>query len=348
MSRLDLLTLTATEAQELLTSNKLTSVELVTAYLDQIAKHNHAGLHINALISVAPRNQCLEAAKTLDDERRAGKLRSALHGIPFIVKDVFLTHPDLGMPTTAGGLCFRTAKAKRTAPLLQHLIDNQGMILLGKANLTEFCGLKMQPLQPGWSPAGGQTQNPYVFGGLNEAEAGKMLPQSGPGGSSSGSGAGVAAGFAPLSIGTECVGSVVTPSNRCGLYALKAANGEVDDSGGFAYTDCIDAVGIMAKSARDLVPFAAAVMKNPPAVDLEAGARGLRVGWLDSKEWRLTDETADWNEDMREQMVRLTCYMRLMHHPDFELAEKGVCRCNAKARRCGCEGQRVSRIQIRP
>lgn len=164
---LDLLTLTATDCRQLLQEHKTTSVQLVKAYLAQIHKHNHNGMKLNAMISLAPETQLLETAQRLDNERQAGQLRGPLHGIPFITKDVFLTHPDLGMPTTCGGLCFASAKAKRTAPMIQHLLDS-GMILLGKANLTEFCGIKEQGNTPGWSPAGGQTQNPYIFGGLEK------------------------------------------------------------------------------------------------------------------------------------------------------------------------------------
>lgn len=136
----DVLTLTASVARQLLDNKIITSVQLVKAYLTQIEAHNHNGMNLNAFISVAPEQDLLERAHVLDQERQRG-LRSELHGIPFIAKDVFVTHPDLGMSTTAGNPCFATAMAKRTAPMIQHLLD-AGMILLGKTNLTEFCGLK--------------------------------------------------------------------------------------------------------------------------------------------------------------------------------------------------------------
>ena len=138
---IDALTLTVSEARKLLENNTITSEQLVKAYLTQIKAHNHNGMNLNALISVAPEQDLLERARALDHERQSGLLRSELHGIPFIAKDVFVTHPALGMPTTAGNPCFATATAKRTAPMIQHLLD-AGMILLGKSNLTEFCGLK--------------------------------------------------------------------------------------------------------------------------------------------------------------------------------------------------------------
>ncbi|KXL51266.1 hypothetical protein M433DRAFT_150871 [Acidomyces richmondensis BFW] len=299
---IDVLTLTASEAQKLLTSGMITSVDLIEAYLTQIERHNHSGLHLNALISVAPRDALLDRARHLDFERQAGRTLGALHGIPFITKDVFVTHPSMGMPTTAGAPCFRSAKAKRTAPLLQHLMDNHGMILLGKANLTEFCGLKMPMLTPGWSAAGGQTQNPYIFGGLVKGE--KILGHSSPGGSSSGSAVGVAAGFAPLSIGTEVCGSLITPANRAGVYALKCGLGEVDDRGSWKYTDCIDHVGAMAKGAEDLAAFTAALMQRPRPFEVGGGFEGMKVAFTDPKIWRLSADYSDWPGDTRQQMER--------------------------------------------
>ncbi|KAK4546801.1 hypothetical protein LTR36_001533 [Oleoguttula mirabilis] len=278
---LDVLTLTATAAQKLLQDGNVTSIQLVQAYLAQIKKHNHAGFHLNAIISLAPQETLVATADRLDRERASGTIRSPLHGIPFIVKDVFTTHPSLGLPTTAGAPCFATAQAKRTAPLLQHLLDS-GMILLGKANLTEFCGLKMKGHTPGWSPMGGQTQSPYIYGGLEPGE--KLIGHSSAGGSSSGSASGVAAGFAPLSIGTECCGSLITPANRAGVYALKCG------------------LGGMAKSVEDLAVFTAALMQRAEPIDFSGGFEGLRVAFTDVKEWRLPEEVCAWPGDTREQM----------------------------------------------
>lgn len=296
----DVLTLTAVEAHDLLASGRTTSEELVTTYLAQIAAHNHQGMHLNALISIAPAEQVLATARTLDQERQRGRLRGPLHGVPFIVKDVFVTHPELGMPTTCGGPCFASAQATRTAPMLQHLLD-AGLILLGKANLTEFCGMKEKGNTVGWSPAGGQAQNPYVRGGLEDD--GKVIGHSSIGGSSAGTAGGVAAGFAPLGIGTECVGSVVTPANRGGLYALKIRPGFVIDAGGFKYTTMLDAIGGMAKSAADLVPFVAALMARPELFDVSAGWTGLRVGFLDPKTWVYGDAICSFDAALREHMV---------------------------------------------
>lgn len=175
------------------------------------------------------------------------------------------------------------------------------MILLGKANLTEFCGLKFKGLTPGWSSYGGQTQSPYIFGGLEKDE--KLIGHSSAGGSSSGSAVAVAAGFAPLSIGTECCGSLITPANRAGLYALKCGLDTVDGEGCFKYSDCIDCVGGMARSVQDLAVFIAALQQRPEPFALDAGLAGLRVGFTDVKEWRLPKEIVSWPGDTRKQMA---------------------------------------------
>ena len=297
---LDVLRLTATEAQKLLQAGATTSVALVEAYLAQIEKHNHTGLNLNAIISVAPRYDILQRAEQLDLERQKGNVRGPLHGIPFIIKDTFVTLPELGMPSTAGAPCFATGKPKRNAPVIQHLLDS-GMLLLGKANLTEFCGMKMKGLTPGWSPMGGQTQSPYIFGGLEKDE--RLIGHSSAGGSSSGSAHGVAAGFAPISIGTECCGSLVTPANRAGLYGLKCGLGEVDGAGNLRYSDCIDCIGGMAKCAEDLSVFCAALMQRPKPFVTTGGFEGLRVAFTDVREWRLPEEICAFPNDTREQMV---------------------------------------------
>ncbi|KAK3673491.1 hypothetical protein LTR78_006725 [Recurvomyces mirabilis] len=300
---IDVLTLTATQAEELLDSKQLTSATLVEAYLAQIEKNNHNGLHLNSLISITAKDILLNTARHLDHERETGHKRGPLHGIPFIVKDVFVTDRSLGMPTTCGAAAFATSMGKRNAPLIQHLLD-QGMILLGKANLTEFCGLKFKGMTPGWSTVGGQTQNPYVFGGLEENE--KLIGHSSAGGSSSGSAVGVAAGFAPLSIGTECCGSLITPANRAGMYALKCSLGSVDVEACFGYTDCLDCIGGMAKSAQDLATFIAALLQRGEAFDLGGGMEGMRVAFTDVMVWRLPEDFCGWPGDTREQLVGVT------------------------------------------
>lgn len=300
---LDVLTLTAAEASQLLATGTITSVDLVHAYLSQISQHNHAGLHLNALISLAPTSLLLSHATKLDAERASGHLRSPLHGIPILLKDTYLTSTiSTGLPTTAGSPCFLSSTSTQNSPLVQKLLD-AGPVILGKTNMTEFCGLKYTGMTPGWSPAGGQTQSPYIFGGLAENES--LLGHSSPGGSSSGSAVGVAAGFAPLTLGTEAVGSVVTPANRAGLYALRCGGGTVDGRGNFRFAEGLDYVGCMGKSAEDVARLAAVVMGREHGFGLlkEAAVEDVRVGFLDPGSWLLPEEVCPYPGDTKQQML---------------------------------------------
>ncbi|KAI6886182.1 amidase signature enzyme [Hortaea werneckii] len=291
-SRFDVLRLTALEAGKLLDEKRTTSVELVEAYLAQINAHNHSGLKLNALISVAPADLLLATARKLDHERSSGRRRSSLHGIPFVCKDVFVTHPSLGLPTTAGAPCFQTAVAKRTSPVIEHLLG-MGMILIGKANMTEFCGLKTPDHTAGWSPTGGQTQSPFVFGGLEEDE--KAIGHSSPGGSSSGSASAVASGFVPLSIGTEVCNSIVTPASRASLYALECSNGAINGEGCFGFSKHLDCIGGMAKSVEDLAVLTSVLMKRESPFDL--GTRrcdGFRVAFTELEGWIWPESACSW------------------------------------------------------
>jgi amidase len=136
------------------------SEDLVNRFLDQIEQHNNLGLMLNAVLSVCPRDVAISQAKALDGERRQGKPRGELHGIPITVKvgeaagrapnlvrvaeinqDCIVTGPSLGMVSSAGSSAIASLQATRNATLVDRLLD-AGMILLGKGNLTEFCGLK--------------------------------------------------------------------------------------------------------------------------------------------------------------------------------------------------------------
>jgi len=176
----DPLLVSAFDLSDMLNNQIVTSVEIVEAYLAQIEQHNRRGRQLRALISVAPRHELLKIARRLDDERARGKLRGPLHGIPVVVKDNIMTDVSLGMDTTVGELscvalhsqhtatdgltgsyAFVGCIPKKNAAVVDRLIK-RGMIILGKSNLTEFCGLKNPSMPPGWSAVGGQCQSPYV------------------------------------------------------------------------------------------------------------------------------------------------------------------------------------------
>ena len=129
------LTTTALELQSHLKSGFLTSVQLLETYLAQIERHNHAGQKLSAIIGIAPRDSLLAQAKAVDEERKEGRLRGPLHGLPTIVKDCFTFAPEVGLQTTVGSHVFSRERAKGNAVVIQQLID-QGVIILGTANLT--------------------------------------------------------------------------------------------------------------------------------------------------------------------------------------------------------------------
>jgi amidase len=304
----DTLTATAGELQELLHDGKLTSVGVIDVYLKQIEKHNHNGLKLNAIISVAPRDILVKRAERLDQERRNGAARSPLHGIPIVVKDSIITDAKLGMPTTNGSLAYKDAKATRNAECVERLIQ-AGLIILGKANLTEASGMKSPSMTPGWSPAGGQTQTPYVFPSNREGD--RILGNSRPGGSSSGSAMAVAAGFAPLALGTEAVGSLITPANRAALYGLKLPPGVSPNDGIFGISNTFDGVGGMAKSADDLAMLTALLMGHPASTESPA-ERSLSVGFVDPREWQLPEAICAPDELDTKQIVRLPGHARCL------------------------------------
>lgn len=197
--KIDVSTSTAAHLQDLLQAGVVTSAHLVSLYLQQIEKHNKDGLQLRAIISTAPCDRLLKRARNLDMERGHRKDLGPMHGIPIIVKDSILT-PSLGMDTTCGSYALKGVGATRDATIIERL-QAAGMLVIAKTNLSEWSNTKQALMTAGWSALGGQTQSPYVRGGVRKDAI--FLGHSTPCGSSSGSAAGVAAGFAPVSIGTE-------------------------------------------------------------------------------------------------------------------------------------------------
>ncbi|GLA27012.1 hypothetical protein AnigIFM63326_004199 [Aspergillus niger] len=248
MDEWNVLSATATQLGQLLRGGHITSVDIVKAYLAQIDRHNKAGLELHAIISVNAETALAQAAAR-DNERSEGKVRSPLHGIPIIVKDAIITSESLGLPTTVGAFAFKDTYGRKNASIIDILLEH-GMIILAKASLTEFCGLKATCITAGWSAVNGQTQSAYIEGGFRSEDL--FIGRSGPGGSSSGSAVGVSAGFAPLSLGTETSGSVCMPANRAGLYSITASRGSVPMEGIFRLSKDFDKLGAMAKCPEDL------------------------------------------------------------------------------------------------
>ncbi|KAM0418618.1 hypothetical protein ACHAPT_012421 [Fusarium lateritium] len=301
---IDILTATASELAVLLGEQKTTSVDIVQSYLRQIRLHNENGAHLKSIISVVPEAQLLEAASRLDRERAEGKLRSPYHGIPFIAKDTIWTDPSFQLPTTAGALALKNAVARQNADVVQKLID-AGLLLLAKANLSEMAGMRGFGGFAGWSTIGGQTQSPYVVGGVDPTDT--WLGMSTPGGTSSGSAVAVAAGMAPVALGTETDGSILVPSDRAGLYSLTVTVGKLSTRGLLPFTRVTDSLGPMAKSPKDvatlldiLTPIQGGTHHNA----LTGSFKGLRIGFLDPAEWAPRPGAVRPNDDYTKQVIR--------------------------------------------
>lgn len=297
----DVLTATATDLRSLLQAGQTSTVDIVEAYLAQIEKHNKIGLGLRAIISTAPRDIVLSRAAELDTERLNGKLRSGLHGIPIIVKDAVITSKALGMSTTAGAVAFKETYGKDNAGIIELVIQG-GLIILGKASMTEFCGLKATCITTGWSAMNGLTQSAYIAGGFREDDL--FCGRSGPGGSSSGSAVGVSAGFAPLSIGTETTGSICMPANRAGLYSMKATKGPIPMDGLFTLSRDFDGLGGMAKSPEDLEMLMDLLRQTEASDTNPIKWEDISVGFVDPIVWDAFGFHKSRDEDVEKQIVR--------------------------------------------
>jgi amidase len=221
------------EQQAQMAAGKLSSKSLVQQYLARIAAVDKAGPRINAVIELNP--DALAIAEELDRERKAGKLRGPLHGIPVLIKDNIATADK--MNTTAGSLALAGVRASKDAFVAQKLRE-AGAIILGKTNLSEWANMRSTHSVSGWSGRGGQTRNPYALDRNTS-------------GSSSGSGAAMAAGLATLAIGTETDGSIVSPASTCGIVGIKPTLGLVSRSGIIPIAHSQDTAGPMTRSVAD-------------------------------------------------------------------------------------------------
>src|SRR5689334_16946155 len=154
---IDVVELSATDAQARMTAGSLTSADLTRAYLDRIAKIDDAGPTLNSVIEINP-NAAADAA-ALDAERKSGKVRGPMHGIPVLIKD----NVDIaGMVNSAGSLALAENKPAADAFMVKRLRD-AGAVIIGKTNLSEWANFRSTRSTSGWSSRGGQTKNPYVL-----------------------------------------------------------------------------------------------------------------------------------------------------------------------------------------
>jgi len=219
--------------QKKMQSGEYTSRSITQLYLNRIDAIDKKGPAINSVIELNP--DALAMADSMDMERKNGKVRGPMHGIPVLIKDNINSGDN--MMTTAGALALVGNKAAKDAFIIKQLRES-GAVLLGKTNLSEWANFRSTRSTSGWTSRGGQTKNPCVI-------------DRSPCGSSSGSGAAVAANLCAVAIGTETDGSVIAPSSFCGIVGIKPTVGLLSRSGIIPISKTQDTAGPMARTVRD-------------------------------------------------------------------------------------------------
>ena len=276
---------TLTELQEGLRSGKHTARSLCERYLARIEALDRRGPALHALLEINP--DALTIADRLDAERRAHGgsgtgPRGPLHGIPVLIKGNIATADR--MSTTAGSLALLGARPPEDATVVRRLRE-AGAVILGKTNLSEWANLRSSQASSGWSAQGGQCKNPYA------------LDRS-PCGSSSGTGAAIAANLAAVGVGTETDGSILCPSAFNALVGVKPTVGLVSRRGIVPIAHSQDTAGPMARTVRDAAILLGALAGPDPRDPVTAsaiagtdytrfldpaGLRGARIGVMRAK-----------------------------------------------------------------
>ncbi|MEW5926781.1 MAG: amidase [Gemmatimonadota bacterium] len=224
---------TVAQLQEGMRAGTHTARSLAEAYLARIEALDRRGPALRSMLDLNP--DALAIADSMDAERRAGRVRGPLHGIPVVIKDNIDTADR--MTTTAGSLALEGSVAARDAFVAARLRE-AGAVILGKTNLSEWANFRSTRSSSGWSGRGGQARNPYA------------LDRS-PCGSSSGSGVAVAANLAAAGVGTETDGSIVCPAAANGLVGLKPTVGLVSRAGIIPIAGSQDVAGPMTRTVAD-------------------------------------------------------------------------------------------------
>lgn len=238
--------ITIAELQQGLQNAKYTSKSLVEKYTDRINEIDKRGPTLRSVIELNPDAEAIAIA--LDRERKERGTRSPLHGIPILLKDNIDTYDR--MMTTAGSLALVGARPAQDAFVAKKLRE-AGAIILGKTNLSEWANFRSTKSSSGWSARGGQTRNPYAL-------------DRNPCGSSSGSGAAVAANLCAAAIGTETDGSIVCPSNANSLVGIKPTLGLVSRTGIIPIAHSQDTAGPMTRTVADAALILTAIRGYDP------------------------------------------------------------------------------------
>ena len=243
-----------------LDKGQTTSEAITQSYLDRIARLDRQGPALRAIIALNP--DALAEARASDARRKAGKLLGPLDGIPVLIKDNIETKDPVA--TTAGSLALKDNITHRDAPVVAGL-RAQGAVILGKTNLSEWANIRSTKAMSGWSAIGGLVKNPYA---LDRTACG----------SSSGTGAAIAASFAAAGVGTETDGSVVCPSSMNGLVGLKPTLGLISRTYVVPISHSQDTPGPMARSVKDAAYMLDAMTLHDPTDPAMPSIRDRRAG----------------------------------------------------------------------
>jgi amidase len=244
------------ELQAAMTAGHLDAESLVQKYLARIQAIDRTGPTLRSVQEINP--DAIPIARALDEERKAGRVRGPLHGIPILVKDNIATADK--METTAGALALVGARPREDSTIAQRL-RQAGAVILGKASMSEWAYFKSTPGSSGWSARSGQARNPYV---LNRT----------PCGSSSGSAIAVAASLVTVSIGTETDGSIICPAGVNGVVGIKPTVGLTSRAGVIPISATQDTIGPFGRTVAD----AAAVLGALAGVDARDPATQASAG----------------------------------------------------------------------
>jgi amidase len=288
---LELEEVTIAELQARMTAGDLTARELVEEYIERIEAIDGRGPRLNAVLELNPQAEAI--ARQLDRERRQGNVRGPLHGIPIIVKDNIDTADR--MQTAAGSLALVGRSALQDSTIAAKL-RQAGVVILGKANLSEWANFRSFFSSSGWSGRAGQNRNPYVI-------------NRNPCGSSSGSGVAASANECAATIGTETDGSIVCPSSANGVVGIKPTVGLTSRAGVVPIAASQDTVGPHGRTVADAAAVLGAIAsktsdpRDPATIPNrdkvftdytqfldEDGLRGARIG-VPRDGFSFTDET---------------------------------------------------------
>ncbi len=289
----DVAELSAFEARNRMDVGTLTARALTEAYLARIAGIDKAGPSLNSVIELNP--AALADAERLDAERKAGKVRGPMHGIPVLLKDNI---DAVGMTNSAGSLALADNKPAADAFLVARLRD-AGAVILGKTNLSEWANFRSTRSTSGWSSRGGQTKNPYVL-------------DRNPCGSSAGTGTSIAASLAGVGVGTETDGSILCPASVAGLVGLKPTVGLVSRSGIIPISITQDTAGPMTRTVADaamLLTAMAGVDAQDPAGTAATGhtsdyLKALDANALTGKRFGVLRQAMGYHPDVDAAMTR--------------------------------------------